>query len=270
MHKAQSVAETAARLAGEFIASRAGNTGGVRSKGSQTDLVTATDIEAGVRATRCILEADPDARFVIEEEEVFDLTDAVRGSLREGAVWVIDPLDGTTSYVHGFPCFSVSIAYLEDGRPVAGAVYNVALDQMVAGSESGGAMADGVPVQCGDAVALDQALLVTGFPYDRGAPLDRQLEVLKRFLRAPVHGIRRDGSAAIDLCHVAMGRADGFWEFGLKPWDMAAGVLLCREAGARVTDITGEEWTPSATGVIAANPALHPLMLEIVLSTLDA
>jgi len=268
MHPAQSVAERAARVAGEFIAERAGNTGGVRSKSSLTDLVTATDIEAGVRATNRILQDDPGARFVIEEAEVFDLTEAMPGSLDEGAVWVIDPLDGTTSYVHGFPCFSVSIAYLLDGVPTAGAVYNVPLGQMVAGSASSGATVDGIAANCTETHALDQALLVTGFPYDRGAPLDRQLEVLKRFLRAPVHGIRRDGSAAVDLCHVAMGRADGFWEFGLKPWDMAAGVLLCREAGARVTDITGEEWTPAATGVIAANPVLHPLMLEIVQSTI--
>jgi len=266
MLRAQRIAEEAARLAGEFIAGRAGMTGGVRSKTTQTDLVTATDVEAGVHAANHILQSDPDALFVIEESEVFDLTAAREGSLHHGDVWVIDPLDGTTSYVHGFPCFSVSIAYLKDGVPTAGAVYNVPLAQMVSGSHGAGAAANSVPVRCTEVRTLDQALLVTGFPYDRGAPLERQLEVLKRFLRAPVHGIRRDGSAAVDLCHVAMGRADGFWEFGLKPWDMAAGVLICREAGARVTDITGEEWTPAATGVIAANPILHPLMLEIVRS----
>lgn len=267
MHPAQTIAEQAARLAGEFIAGRGRDTGLVRSKGTVTDLVTATDIEAGVRAANCILEADPDARFVIEEAEVFDLTDAQPGSLFEGEVWVIDPLDGTTSFVHGFPCFSVSIAFLKDGAPTAGAVYNIPLAQMAAGSLDGGAQVDGKPARCTDTALLDSALLVTGFPYDRGAPLDRQLEVLKRFLRSPVHGIRRDGSAAVDLSHVAMGRADGFWEFGLKPWDMAAGVLLCREAGARVTDITGAEWTPAATGVIAANPSLHRLMLEVIRST---
>lgn len=267
MHPAQSVAEKAARLAGEFIAGRAGETGGVRSKTSLTDLVTATDIGAGVLAANAILAEDPDARFVIEESEVFDLTDARPGSLTEGDVWVIDPLDGTTSYVHGFPCFSVSIALLSEGEPVTGAVYNVPLGQMVSGSLGGGAQADGSPVRCTETRQLDSALLVTGFPYDRGAPLDRQLETLKRFLRSPVHGIRRDGSAAVDLCHVALGRADGFWEFGLKPWDMAAGVLMCREAGARVTDISGREWTPAATGVIAANPTLHALMLEVVRST---
>lgn len=262
------IAEDAARTAGEFIATRVGATGTVRSKGSQTDLVTATDVEAGVRAARSIIAADPDARFVIEEAEVFDLTDAREGSLAEGKVWVIDPLDGTTSYVHGFPCFSVSIACLHDGVPVAGAVYNVPLAQLASAALGQGASVNGAPIRCAEAHTLDTSLLVTGFPYDRGAPLDRQLEVLKRFLRAPVHGIRRDGSAAIDLCHVGMGRADGFWEFGLKPWDMAAGVIICREAGAIVSDISGDDWTPAATGVIAANPTLHPLMLDVVRSTL--
>lgn len=267
MQDIRRIAEEAARTAGEFIATRVGTTGDIRSKSSQTDLVTATDVEAGVRAARSIMEADPDAGFVIEEAEVFGLIDARPGALTDSEVWVIDPLDGTTSYVHGFPCFSVSVACLRDGVPFAGAVYNVPLAQLASASTGDGATVNGTPVRCTRAATLDTSLLVTGFPYDRGAPLDRQLETLKRFLRAPIHGVRRDGSAAVDLCHVAMGRADGFWEFGLKPWDMAAGVVICREAGAVVTDITGEDWTPDATGVIAANPVLHPLMAEVVRST---
>ncbi|MDP2233752.1 MAG: inositol monophosphatase family protein, partial [Actinomycetota bacterium] len=124
MHEARRIAEQAALAAGRLIAERAGMTGLVRSKSTGTDLVTETDVQAGVLAARAILAADPGARFVIEEAEVFDLTEAVEGSLDAPAVWVIDPLDGTTSYVHGFPCFSVSIAYLNHGVPMAGAVYN--------------------------------------------------------------------------------------------------------------------------------------------------
>ncbi|MBU4556592.1 MAG: inositol monophosphatase [Actinobacteria bacterium] len=264
MHEARRIAEQAALAAGRLIAERAGMTGLVRSKSTGTDLVTETDVQAGVLAALAILAADPGARFVIEEAEVFDLTEAVEGGLDAPAVWVIDPLDGTTSYVHGFPCFSVSIAYLNHGVPMAGAVYNVPLDQMASAHAGGGATVNGIPIQCTETDALAEALLITGFPYDRGALLDRQLAALARFLRAPVHGIRRDGSAAIDLVHVAMGRADGFWEFGLKPWDMAAGVLLCQEAGAAVSDISGAAWTPAATGVVAANPALHALMLDVI------
>lgn len=106
--------------------------------------------------------------------------------------------------------------------------------------------------------------MVTGFPYDRGAPLDRQLSVLAAFLRSPVHGIRRDGSAANDCCHVAAGRADGFWEYTLKVWDMAAGVIICSEAGATVTDVEGAPWTSRSTSICTANPQLHAQMLDVI------
>ncbi len=254
----------AAAAGASTIRERASAMGEVRSKSSATDLVTDTDIAAGVAVARAIHDADPSARFVIEEEEVYDLAGATRGGLDDAEVWVVDPLDGTTSFVHGFPCYSVAVALLRDGRPVAGAVANVVLDETVSAADGLGAYLGDRRVRCAETARLDQALLVTGFPYDRGAPLDRQLAVLATFLRSPVHGIRRDGSAAIDCCHVALGRADGFWEYGLKPWDMAAGVVICREAGAVATGVDGEEWTTSSAGIITANPALHPLMLDVV------
>jgi myo-inositol-1(or 4)-monophosphatase len=106
--------------------------------------------------------------------------------------------------------------------------------------------------------------MVTGFPYDRGRPLDVQLAVLAEFLRAPVHGIRRDGSAAVDCCHVASGRCDGFWEYGLKVWDVAAGAIICREAGAVVSDVDGEPWGTASSSICVANPTLHTQMLEVI------
>jgi myo-inositol-1(or 4)-monophosphatase len=148
---------------------------------------------------------------------------------------------------------------------VAGAVYNVPRRELFSAAQGAGAHVDGRAVGCGGASRLEDALLVTGFPYDRGEPLTRQLAVLGSFLRAPIHGMRRDGSAAVDCCHVASGRADGFWEYGLKPWDMAAGVIICREAGARVTGIAGEEWSPASTGIVVANPELHALMCAVIL-----
>ncbi len=247
-----------------------GATGAVRSKSSATDFVTDIDIAAGVAVWEAIRAHDPAARLVIEEEEVHDLTGAPRGSLDDPEVWCVDPLDGTTSFVHGFPAYSVSVALLRDGVPVAGAVANVPLSETVAAATGMGALRDSTPIRCTTADALDRSLLVTGFPYDRGALLDTQLAILTAFLRAPVHGIRRDGSAAIDCTHVAMGRADGFWEFGLKPWDMAAGVVICKEAGAHVTGIDGEEWSISSTGIITANPQLHALMTDVVLGTRPA
>ncbi len=259
-------AVAAAEAGAARVRAAEGATGQVRSKSSATDLVTETDIAAGVAVWEAIVAHDPAARLVIEEDEVHDLTGAPRGSLTDSEVWCVDPLDGTTSFVHGFPAYSVSVALLREGVPVAGAVANVPLGETVAAATGLGARLDGTQIRCASATRLDEALLITGFPYDRGALLDRQLAALTAFLRAPVHGIRRDGSAAIDCTHVATGRADGFWEFGLKPWDTAAGVVICREAGAHVTGIDGEEWSVASTGIIAANPVLHPLITEVVLA----
>ncbi|MBE0418462.1 MAG: inositol monophosphatase [Coriobacteriia bacterium] len=268
MHDELAAAIAAAEAGARVVRERADDIGTVRSKSFATDLVTEVDIAAGVAIARALLERDPSARLVVEEDEVYDIVGAMRGDLDGAQVWVIDPVDGTTSFVHGFPGYSVSVALLRDGHPVAGAVTDVPRSVTMSAAEGTGTALDGRPVRCSDATRLDEALLVTGFPYDRGAPLDRQLAVLAAFLRAPVHGIRRDGSAALDCCHIAAGRADGFWEYGLQPWDTAAGAILCREAGARVTDIEGREWSPTAnSGIVAANPVLHELMLELVRRT---
>jgi myo-inositol-1(or 4)-monophosphatase len=256
---------TEAALAGgrELVARRA-DMGAVRSKGWATDFVTEADLAAGVAVATTIAERLPNARFVIEEDEVYDLARVTRGTLDDDEVWVIDPLDGTTSFVHGYPTYSVSVACLRAGQPVAGAVYNAALGEMNAAAAGLGATRDGVPLSASSAPTVRDALLITGFPYDRGAPLDRQLLILAAFLRAPVHGIRRDGSAAIDCCHVAGSRADGFWEFYLKPWDVSAGVVILREAGALVTDADGAPWTAHSESICCANPTLHAEMLSVI------
>jgi myo-inositol-1(or 4)-monophosphatase len=254
----------AALAGGQELIARRANMGTVRSKGWTTDFVTEADLASGVAVARTITERLPGARFVIEEDEVYDLAQVTRGSLDDDEVWVVDPLDGTTSFVHGYPTYSVSVACLRSGQPVAGAVYNAALGEMNAAAVGLGATRDGAPLSVTDAPTVQDALLITGFPYDRGAPLDRQLAVLADFLRAPVHGIRRDGSAAIDCCHVAGGRADGFWEYYLKPWDVSAGVVILREAGAVVTDADGAPWTAQSESICCANPALHAEMLSVI------
>ncbi len=261
------ILETAIRAAcagGEILRSRAGRTGPVRSKGSATDFVTEADIESGFAVVRAIIDADPRARVLVEEPEVCEQLGVEPGDVSDAEVWVVDPLDGTTSYLHGFPCYSVSVALVRDGRPVCGAVYNAASGELYSAAAGAGAYRDREPIAVSQATAVTEALLVTGFPYDRGAPLDRQLAVLAHFLRAPVHGIRRDGSAAVDCCHVASGRADGFWEYALRPWDIAAGAVICAEAGARVTDVAGAEWTSASDSICVANPALHTRMLEVI------
>jgi len=260
------IARIAARAGGTVLAEKAADFGAVRSKGSPTDFVSDADIAAGVAAASTILELAPGARILVEEPEVCEILAVEPGAIGDPELWIIDPLDGTTSYLHGFPCYSVSIALARNGVPVAGAVYNGALGEMASAALGGGATLHDEEVHCSSASAVKDALVVTGFPYDRGEPLTKQLAVLAAFLRAPVHGVRRDGSAAVDLCHIATGRADGFWEFGLKPWDMAAGVLICREAGATVTDAHGAPWTLDSGSVLAANPVLHPLMLDVIRS----
>ena len=259
------IARDAALAGGAILSQRTGTVGEVRSKTSATDFVTDTDIVAGIATVRAILAHDPRARVVVEEPEVCEQLGIEPGSLLDDdAVWVIDPLDGTTSYLHGFPCYSVAVALVRGGEPVAGAVYNAALRELASAAKGAGAMLNDAPIRCSDAQRVQDALVVTGFPYDRGAPLDRQLAVLTAFLRAPVHGIRRDGSAAIDCCHVAMGRADGYWEYYLKPWDMAAGSLICEEAGAVATDVSGDPWTVDSESICVANPSLHAAMLAVI------
>ncbi|TLM97356.1 MAG: hypothetical protein FDZ75_04690, partial [Actinobacteria bacterium] len=212
VHDALDTARIASLAGGAVLRERLGSVGAVRSKGTETDFVTESDIASGLAVARAIRECDPSARMLVEEPEVHEQLGIEPARIEDGGeLWVVDPIDGTTSFLHGFPCFSVSVALLRDGRPVAGAVHNVALGEVISAAEGLGADKDGTPIRCTSAAAVNEALVVTGFPYDRGAPLDRQLAVLAAFLRAPVHGIRRDGSAAVDCTHVATGRADGFW-----------------------------------------------------------
>lgn len=257
------LAREAASAGGAVLARHAGAIENVRTKSSASDLVTEVDIASGVAVVRAIADALPEARFVVEEPEVYELAGVRRGTLADQEVWVVDPLDGTTSYVHGYPCYSVSVALVRDGRPVIGAVYDAARHIMHSAATGEGATRDGMSVSVGGAREIREALLITGFPYDRTLPLDPQLAVLSYMLRR-VQGIRRDGSAAIDCCHVATGAADGFWEYGLKAWDTAAGAVIASEAGALVTDMHGRPWSVETSDVIVANPALHPRIMEAV------
>lgn len=263
MSEYRQMAEAAAQAGAEVLREHQGNITGLATKTASADMVSEADIASGVAVASAIASGFPGARFVVEEDEVYDLAGVQRGGLDDAEVWVIDPLDGTTSFVHGYPCWSVSVACLRDGRPIAGAVYNVPADEMVSAECGWGATRNGEPLRCEGSPVLERALLATGFPYDRSEPLRRQLALLNRLL-PPSHDIRRDGSAAVDLCHVAGGRCDGYWELNLQPWDLAAGVLIVEEAGGVVTDFTGAPWSTSSRDVIAANPELHAVLLAAV------
>lgn len=263
MSELRDVAERAARRGADVLLQHLGKITGLVTKTASADMVSAADIASGVAIAREIASAIPRARFVVEEPEVYALARVERGELDDPEVWVIDPLDGTTSFVHTYPCWSVSVACLRNGSPVAGVVYNVPAGELNAAERGEGAYRNGTRLTCAGSPTLERALLATGFPYDRGEPLERQWRLLKRLL-TPAHDIRRDGSAAVDLCHVAAGRCDGYWELNLQPWDFAAGVLIVEEAGGVVTDFSGAPWSSTTRDVIAANPVLHAVLLEIV------
>jgi len=175
--------------------------------------------------------------------------------------WYIDPLDGTVNYVHGLPIYSVSIAYAEAGELRLGVVYDPSRDECFSAQAGQGAWRDGQPIHVSSTPDLDHSLLVTGFPYDiRTNPINN-LDHYAHFARHS-QGVRRLGSAALDLCHVACGRLDGFWELRLNPWDVAAGGLIAREAGAVVTNLAGEaDFISPPQSILAANPQVHSQML---------
>lgn len=232
----------------------------VEHKG-EIDLVTELDYRAESFLLEEIKTRFPSHRVVTEE------SGAIEGD--RDHLWYIDPLDGTVNFVHGLPIFSVSLAYAQDGVLKLGAVYDPWREECFTAERGRGAWLNGEPVKVSSVKILEDGLLVTGFPYDIRTNPDNNLDHFVRFsLRA--QGVRRLGSAALDLCYVAAGRLDGFWEIRLNAWDVAAGGLIAQEAGARVTEIHGEpDFLATPQSIVAANPYLHPLMLEVLNSITD-
>jgi myo-inositol-1(or 4)-monophosphatase len=176
--------------------------------------------------------------------------------------WIIDPLDGTVNYAHGFPTFCVSIACVRKGDIRSGVVYDPILDECFIASVAGGAFLNGQAIRVSSARDLDHSMLATGFPYDIRSRPDNNLDHFTR-LSLISQGMRSLGAAALDLCYVAAGRIDGFWEIRLNAWDVAAGSLIAREAGAVVTNVQGtNDLLTNPTSVLAANPQIHPLLLK--------
>jgi myo-inositol-1(or 4)-monophosphatase len=178
--------------------------------------------------------------------------------------WLIDPIDGTVNYAHGIPIFCVSIAYAFDGTVTLGVVYDPMRDEMFSAERGRGATLNGRPLACSQTETLGRSLLVTGFPYDAWNSEYDNFDNFVRFSKQTL-GVRRLGSAALDLCYVAAGRFDGFWELALRAWDVAAGGLVAEEAGARVTDVrAGPDYLSSPQSVVAANPSIHAEILRVL------
>jgi myo-inositol-1(or 4)-monophosphatase len=231
--------------------------GGFRvSKKGAIDLVTDVDVEVERMFRAMIAERFPDHAILAEE-----LGGAATAP--EGPCWVFDPIDGTTNYTHGLPIFCASLALEIGGVAELGAVYDPTRRELFTAERGGGAFLNGRPLRVSTTERLVDAMVVTGFPYDVHQRVAEIVGLFGAFV-GRARAVRRLGSAAIDLCYVAAGRMDGFWESDLKPWDIAAGLLIVAEAGGRVTSMRGEPITSRGGSVLATNGLLHDEMGGVI------
>jgi myo-inositol-1(or 4)-monophosphatase len=241
-----------AKEAGALLLERYGRLtrGEIRRKGSgNRNLVTAADHDSERLVVARLSAAFPDHAIVAEEG-----TDVGREASRP--TWIVDPLDGTTNYIQGIPLFCVSLGLVEAGTPVLGVIHAPALSQTFWGAPGQGAWEDGRPVSVSATPSLAESVLATGFAYDRDTLPDHNFDNLIQVGRK-VRGVRRFGSAALDLAYVASGRLDGFWELHLQPWDVAGGAALVLAAGGRVTDARGGSDFVHGRHVVATNGLIH-------------
>lgn len=244
----------AAYRGGDILRRHFGHLFAIRKKGA-IDLVTAADIESESAIVETIRSAFPDHGILAEEAGPMEGLPEMR--------WIIDPLDGTTNFAHGLGIFGVSIAFEHQGTPVFGIVFNPVSGETFTALAGQGAFLNDQPISVSATDTVGDSLLVTGFPYDLARmPTD----ILNRFSRclAAAQGIRRLGSAALDLCYVACGRFDGFWEENLKPWDTAAGMVIAQEAGARITDFGEQPYDVSQKQILATNGHIHSEMRTLL------
>jgi myo-inositol-1(or 4)-monophosphatase len=252
---AVNVAVRAARAAGAVILRYLNRIDSLKvEEKSSMDFVSEVDRLAEAEITRELRRAFPDHAILAEESGA---------SGKSSKVWVIDPLDGTHNYLRGFPHFCVSIGFLDHGDPVHAVIYDPLRDELFTASKGDGAFVNDRRMRVTRRESLAGALLCTGFPYRQRQHLDAQL-AMTRSLLAEAEDIRRTGSAALDLAYVAAGRLDGFYEIGLKPWDMTAGCLLVRESGGQYADFSGQSGIPANGNLIAGNHHLVAAMARAI------
>jgi myo-inositol-1(or 4)-monophosphatase len=256
---AAAVALLASKAAATIIRDSQSGTLNVRHKGV-VDLVTQVDL-AAERVIRSVL-AEHTPNIPVLAEEGGGATDCTTR-------WIVDPLDGTTNFVHGYPSYAVSIALEVEGELTVACVFDAVNGVAYTAEKGGGAWCGEQRLQVSDTPELVEALLATGFPYDRRENVDRYLRYVRAFLLAG-QGLRRAGAAAMDFVAVAAGRIDGYWEFGLNPWDVAAGVLLVQEAGGVVTDMTGGPLDLGNPRLLCSNGKVHDEMIKILTQLLSS
>lgn len=225
------------------------------AKKSRRELVTEMDRASEDSIVRAIRRSFPDDVIVAEESPP--------PAGRSRRVWIVDPLDGTNNYAHGYPFFAVVIAVEESGALTAGVVYDPLRNEIFVAERGEGATMNGGTIHVSSAEPLLESLVATGFPYDLSESTENNLANLNRLILA-ARGIRRGGSAALDLVYVACGRLDGFWEPGLKTWDVAAGGLIVSEAGGRVTNFRGEIWDHRRGDIVASNGRIHDELRRLI------
>lgn len=223
----------------------------VENKG-RFDFVTQADKASEEQVLKVIKSNHPEHLILAEESAAEKPED-----ISKDVLWIVDPLDGTNNFIHHIPHIAVSVAACRDGRPVAGVVLDVTRDEEFYALEGKGAWLNGSPIKVSDCAQKENSILLTGFPFRAKSRLDDYLALFRTFF-LEISGMRRAGSAALDLAYVAAGRAEGFWEIGLAPWDVAAGMLLVREAGGKVSDFSGKDQALWGREMVAANKALYP------------
>lgn len=254
MRKIKATLQKALHESGKILVAAMSRPKRIQYKGA-ANLVTQTDKLAEARVVSIIKSVFPD-HDILAEETATDIS-----SLKSPYRWVIDPIDGTTNFAHGLPLASVSIGFEAYGKIVLGGVFNPFLKELFWAERGKGAYLNKKRIHVSQTGKLLQSLLVTGFPYDRTLRAHDYLEVVGNFMKI-THGVRRLGSASLDLCYVACGRFDGYWESKLMPWDQAAGYLIAEEAGARVTDFEGKPFNIYYPQVLATNGKIHGEMLR--------
>lgn len=228
----------------------------VKRKNKSYDLVTVVDVESEKAVVSLIRKRFPEHNILAEEGKYKKTDSEYR--------WIIDPLDGTNNFFSGLPIFCVSIALAKHDEVILGVIYDPTRDELFCAEKGRGAYLNGKRIKVSPAARLTDSILITGFYYDRGKEMIDALDKIKQFFFKKVLGLRRFGSAALDLCNVACGRAAGFWEFELNAWDFAAGKLIVEEAGGRVTGRYGERVPLKKTFVVASNGKIHKKMLEVL------
>ena len=244
----------AAKVGGQVLMEKFGTSIHIEHKG-EVDLVTEADQAAEASIVALLRDRCPEHDILAEEQDY--------NRQQREFCWIIDPLDGTTNFAHGFPWFAVSIALEKNGEVIAGVVFNPCNDEMFTAAKNKGAWLNGQPITVSTTTRLDQSLLATGFPYDRKQSQSNNYDHFIQFQQS-AQACRRPGAASLDLACTAAGRFDGYWEMKLKPWDVAAGQLLVSEAGGELSDFSGRPATIYDREILASNGRIHTQMIRVL------